>query len=286
MKGKLFSHLWESASPFSAVARQHPFATHIAIHQDFGRRAFSQTIPELRLCSQRQRSQKTGTRNFASSSISPSRLNSTVILANPIICRTFTGETLCIARAVQLGNLSRPKTQVCYKAMHSSSQRRKKDEGQGQDVNSLADIQNPTNSADGIKNPGQPNPATRQPENDTGGKPPDVQESYSYFHLPHLPKMPHRPTKEEFLAAATGFWSRLRVRFKWFSIRSMRPWNIDDWSAFVSWFIMGHIVWVLIGTTTFFSLLIFTINTVVAQGRALIVDCDDRLLISSTRNLG
>ncbi|KAE8452117.1 hypothetical protein EG329_001584 [Mollisiaceae sp. DMI_Dod_QoI] len=77
--------------------------------------------------------------------------------------------------------------------------------------------------------------------------------------------MPHRPTKEELLAAATGFWSRLKVRFKWFSIRSVRPWNIDDWSAFVSWFVLGNIVWILVGTTTFFSLVIFSINTVVAQ---------------------
>lgn len=94
-------------------------------------------------------------------------------------------------------------------------------------------------------------------------------EGNSYFHLPHLPhlpRMPHRPTKEELLAAATGFWSRLKIRFKWFSIRSVRPWNVDDWSAFVSWIVLGHIVWILLGTTTFFSLVIFAINTVVAQG--------------------
>ena len=84
----------------------------------------------------------------------------------------------------------------------------------------------------------------------------------AYLHLPHL----HRPTKEEFLAAATGFWSRLKARFKWFSIRSSRPWNIDDWSAFVSWFVLGNLGWLLIGTTTFFSLVVLTINTVVAQG--------------------
>jgi len=78
--------------------------------------------------------------------------------------------------------------------------------------------------------------------------------------------MPHRPTKEELLAAATGFWSRLKVRFKWFSIRSVRPWNVDDWSAFISWFMLGNLVWILVGTTTFFSLVILSINTVVAQG--------------------
>ncbi|KAI1113621.1 mitochondrial distribution and morphology proteins-domain-containing protein [Nemania sp. NC0429] len=86
-----------------------------------------------------------------------------------------------------------------------------------------------------------------------------------YFHLPAMPHLPHRPTKEEFLAAANGFWERLKVRFKWVSIRSMRPWNIDEWGAFVSWFLFGHIVWILVGTTTFFSIMILSINTVVAQ---------------------
>ncbi|KAL7629552.1 Mitochondrial distribution and morphology protein 31, mitochondrial precursor [Parahypoxylon ruwenzoriense] len=86
-----------------------------------------------------------------------------------------------------------------------------------------------------------------------------------YFHLPAIPHLPHRPTKEEFLAAANGFWQRLKVRFKWFSIRSMRPWNIDEWGAFVSWVLFGHLVWILVGTTTFFSLIIFSINTVFAQ---------------------
>ncbi|KAG6002356.1 hypothetical protein E4U21_003149 [Claviceps maximensis] len=52
-----------------------------------------------------------------------------------------------------------------------------------------------------------------------------------YLHLPHLP---HRPTKEELLAATNGFWERFRVRFKWMSIRSMRPWNADEWGAFAS----------------------------------------------------
>ncbi|KAJ5948418.1 hypothetical protein N7454_001725 [Penicillium verhagenii] len=82
--------------------------------------------------------------------------------------------------------------------------------------------------------------------------------------LPHIPHL-HRPTKEELLAAATGFWSRLKVRFKWFSIRSVRPFNLDDITAFFSWVLLGHIVWVVVGTTTFFSLLILAINTVFAQ---------------------
>jgi distribution and morphology protein 31 len=80
--------------------------------------------------------------------------------------------------------------------------------------------------------------------------------------LPHM----HRPTREELLAAATGFGSRLKVRFKWFSIRSVRPFNMDEIGAFFSWFLLGHVLWVILGTTTFFSLLILAINTVLAQG--------------------
>jgi distribution and morphology protein 31 len=85
----------------------------------------------------------------------------------------------------------------------------------------------------------------------------------------NLPRIPHRPTKEELLAAATNFRQRLKVRFKWMSIRSMRPWNADEWGAFVSWFMLGHLVWILVGTTTFFSLVILSINTVFAQGKQL-----------------
>ena len=85
--------------------------------------------------------------------------------------------------------------------------------------------------------------------------------------LPHMPNMPniHRPSKEELLAAATGFWSRLKVRFKWFSIRSARPFNADEIGAFFSWVLLGHVLWIILGTTTFFSLAIFAVNTVFAQ---------------------
>ena len=79
--------------------------------------------------------------------------------------------------------------------------------------------------------------------------------------LPHL----HRPTKDELLAAATGFWQRLGIRFKWFSIRSVRPFTLDEIGAFVSWIFLGHIVWIVIGTTTFVSLAIWAVNTVFAQ---------------------
>jgi distribution and morphology protein 31 len=127
-----------------------------------------------------------------------------------------------------------------------------------------------SNGQNGRKPPPDDNGTSNVPPAATKSEPTTPGSAYnSYLHLPHMPKMPHRPTKEELLAAATGFWSRLKVRFKWFSIRSVRPWNIDDWSAFVSWFVLGNIAWIFIGTTTFFSLVIFSINTVVAQGLLL-----------------
>jgi distribution and morphology protein 31 len=103
-------------------------------------------------------------------------------------------------------------------------------------------------------------PSTRPTANDD-----DVAASKPLLdRLPHLPHL-HRPTKDELLAAATGFWSRLRIHFKWLSIRSFRPFNMDDISAFFTWILVGHVVWILAGTTAFFSLVIFLVNTVFAQ---------------------
>lgn len=84
---------------------------------------------------------------------------------------------------------------------------------------------------------------------------------YIYDHLPHF----HRPSKEELLSAANGFWHRVQIRFKWFSIRSVRPFNHDEIFAFLSWIFWGHVLWLIIGTTTFVSLAIWALNTVFAQ---------------------
>lgn len=72
-------------------------------------------------------------------------------------------------------------------------------------------------------------------------------------------------TKEEFLARANGFSQRMRVRAKWLLKRSMRPFNVDDFSAFFSWIVMGNVLLIILGTTTFASLIIYLMNTVFAQ---------------------
>ncbi|KAG9057027.1 Mitochondrial distribution and morphology protein 31, mitochondrial precursor [Serendipita sp. 407] len=75
----------------------------------------------------------------------------------------------------------------------------------------------------------------------------------------------HRPTRDEMLALATGFWERLKIRFKWFTIRGFRKFNTDDISAFFSWFVVGQAVWIMVGTTTFFSVVFATLNSLRMQ---------------------
>ena len=45
----------------------------------------------------------------------------------------------------------------------------------------------------------------------------------------------------------------------------MRPFNNDEIGALFSWFLLGHLVWIIVGTTTFVSLAILMVNTVFAQ---------------------
>ena len=57
-----------------------------------------------------------------------------------------------------------------------------------------------------------------------------------------------RPTRDDLLTVADGFWQRARIRFRWFTIKSFRKFNADDISAFVTWFLMSQTIWILVGT--------------------------------------
>lgn len=72
-------------------------------------------------------------------------------------------------------------------------------------------------------------------------------------------------TKEQLLASTKGLLPRLWIRLRWLLKRSNRPFNTDDYSAFFSWLVMGNALILILGTTTFVLLVIFTINTVFAQ---------------------
>ena len=102
-----------------------------------------------------------------------------------------------------------------------------------------------------------------------------------------LPPM-HRPTREDFLSLTTNVWQRLRVNFKWFTIKSFRKYDADEVSALFTWFLMSQTLWILIGTwvffystcrnlnsicfsTTFFGAIFATLNSLRLQGESIFI---------------
>ena len=71
--------------------------------------------------------------------------------------------------------------------------------------------------------------------------------------VPHI----HRPTRDDFLNLTSSFWHRLRIRFKWLTIRSFRKFNADDLSAFFSFVLVGQTLWILVGTSVYKKFLLF-----------------------------
>jgi mitochondrial distribution and morphology protein 31 len=77
-----------------------------------------------------------------------------------------------------------------------------------------------------------------------------IDNNYPAFFRRLAKSLPHvsRPSRDDFLHVANGFVQRMRVRVRWFFIRNFRKFNADDISAFVTWFLVGHGLWILIGT--------------------------------------
>ena len=110
--------------------------------------------------------------------------------------------------------------------------------------------------------------------------------NYPRFFRRLAQSLPHvsRPSRDDFLNAANGIVQRMRVRVRWFFIRNFRKFNADDISAFVTWFLVGQGLWILIGTsvgiatccsplclfhssrTTFFSAVFAVTNSLRLQG--------------------
>jgi distribution and morphology protein 31 len=117
----------------------------------------------------------------------------------------------------------------------------------------------------------QPSPQPNSPPKSSKTPPPTPKPEASGAAKPLLDRLPHhlphiyRPTKAELLEAASGFWSRIKIHFKWLTIRSTRPFNADEIYALFSWIIAAHFLWIVLGTTTFFMLTIFLINTAFSQ---------------------
>ena len=109
------------------------------------------------------------------------------------------------------------------------------------------------------QNPG-PQPQRQKPGSNqhitSDSLPPDTPSSNPHDNYPPFfrrlaQSLPHvsRPTRDDFLNAANGMVQRMRVRVRWFFIRNFRKFNSDDISAFVTWFLVGQGLWILIGTS-------------------------------------
>lgn len=73
----------------------------------------------------------------------------------------------------------------------------------------------------------------------------------------HKTAVNNRPTKDELLAEARGFLERCKIRIKYPLMRQMRPWTLNDITAMFSWLFLGQSLWLLVGTTSFFSLVLW-----------------------------
>lgn len=86
-------------------------------------------------------------------------------------------------------------------------------------------------------------------------------------HTSTLRNQPH-VTKAELLSQARGFLERLKIRIKYPLMRQIRPWTLNDATALFSWLFLGHTVWLLVGTTSFVSLILWTANSLQFQGKS------------------
>lgn len=71
----------------------------------------------------------------------------------------------------------------------------------------------------------------------------------------------NKPTKAELLKGATNPISRLWVHIKWALVRNNRPLSLEDFSAVISWWVMGNLLWIILGTTTFGLVVMYSIHT-------------------------
>lgn len=87
-------------------------------------------------------------------------------------------------------------------------------------------------------------------EIEDNGRVPNPLDNYPAFLRRLAMSVPniHRPTRDDLLTVADGFWQRTRIRFRWFTIKSFRKFDADDISAFVTWFLMSQTIWILVGT--------------------------------------
>jgi hypothetical protein len=96
-----------------------------------------------------------------------------------------------------------------------------------------------------------------------------LQQQKRLFHV-SIPRYSKPSSKEELLAQARGFFERLKIRIKYPLMKQIRPWTLNDVTALFSWLFLGHTVWLLLGTTSFVSLILWLANSLQFQGKKIV----------------
>lgn len=81
------------------------------------------------------------------------------------------------------------------------------------------------------------------------------------------PRSTARHHKYQLLQEAQNGFERLRIHIKYALMRPIRPWTVDDVLALFSWAFGGTTLFILIGTTTFTSLILALANSLQFQGK-------------------
>ena len=89
--------------------------------------------------------------------------------------------------------------------------------------------------------------------------------SDSLIKLKPSPKRSPTYERDQLLNQTPDRISRLAIYLRWFLKRSTKPFNVDDFSAFISWILVSNAVLLIFWTTSCVSLIICLLNTVSAQ---------------------
>ncbi|KAG0231153.1 Mitochondrial distribution and morphology protein 31, mitochondrial precursor [Actinomortierella wolfii] len=91
----------------------------------------------------------------------------------------------------------------------------------------------------------------------------------------HHKQQQHHPTstgplnrveRAKLLSDAPNWIARMKIRLKLLLMRQIRPWRVDDFIAVFSWAFLANVMFVLLGTTTFVSLVLAALNSLQFQG--------------------
>ncbi|KAF9157915.1 Mitochondrial distribution and morphology protein 31, mitochondrial precursor [Actinomortierella ambigua] len=92
-------------------------------------------------------------------------------------------------------------------------------------------------------------------------------------HKHHKPQHHPPPTgplnrveRAKLLSDAPNWLARMKLRLKLLLMRQIRPWRVDDFIAVFSWAFLANVMFVLLGTTTFVSLVLAALNSLQFQG--------------------